>query len=111
MLSFRNRLLILLIGLVVGAQTVTLFTALPRTANIVQQNAEAQLLAGARSAQQLLDYRKDQLSVGVSLLADDYGLKRALGQGEPATVASMLANHAGRIRASLALALDPDGKL
>ncbi|MEY2855191.1 MAG: hypothetical protein RL030_2323, partial [Pseudomonadota bacterium] len=37
MLSFRNRLLILLTGLVVGAQTVTFVTALARTRATEQQ--------------------------------------------------------------------------
>ena len=50
MLSFRNRLLILLIGLVVGAQTVTLFTALARTASTEKSRADAQLTAGAQVA-------------------------------------------------------------
>ena len=44
MLSFRNRLLILLIGLVAGAQIVTLFTALARTAAEERRRADVQLM-------------------------------------------------------------------
>jgi EAL domain-containing protein (putative c-di-GMP-specific phosphodiesterase class I)/GGDEF domain-containing protein len=120
MRSFRNRLLILLIGLVVGAQTVTLFTALPRTRIIVRENADAQLVKGARFATDQFGVREQQLANGVSLMAldyglklalADYGLKQSLGQVERDTVASVLANHAKRVGASLALALDPHGKL
>jgi len=111
MLSFRNRLLILLIGLVVGAQTVTLLTALPRTRTIVLENAGSQLLGGAELVNQQLKSREELLAFGVDLLAKDYALKQALGRDEQATAASALANHAQRIRASLALALNQEGKL
>jgi len=53
MLTFRNRLLILLIGLVLGAQTVTFLTALARTKATERQRADAQLVAGAQIARKL----------------------------------------------------------
>jgi EAL domain-containing protein (putative c-di-GMP-specific phosphodiesterase class I)/GGDEF domain-containing protein len=111
MLSFRNRLLILLIGLVVGAQTVTLVTALVRTAATERQRANEQLVKGARIARRQLDSRDEQLAVAVSALTSDYGLKQAVAIGDRVTVASALANSAHRIGAELTLALDLDGKL
>src|SRR5262245_36131006 len=104
MLSFRSRLLILLIGLVVGAETVTLFTALARTEATERQRADAQLVSGAHVAQRLLEYRERQLANTVSVLSADYGLREAMATGDRPTVASALANHAARIGATLTLA-------
>jgi diguanylate cyclase (GGDEF)-like protein len=109
MLSFRNRLLILLIGLVVGAQTVTLFTALARTSATVRKQADEQLVAGVHVAQQLLEYRERQLANAVAVLASDFGLREAVASGDRPTVDSALANHAARIGADLTIAVDLDG--
>jgi diguanylate cyclase (GGDEF)-like protein len=111
MLSFRNRLLILLIGLVVGAQTVTLITALARTSSTVRAQADEQLVAGVHIVQQLLVYRERQLANAVTVLTADYGLREAVASGDRATVASALANHAARIGADLTVAVDLDGQL
>ena len=111
MLSFRNRLLILLIGLVVGAETVTLFTALARTSSTVREQADEQLVAGVHIAQQLLEYRERQLANAVAVLTADYGLREAVASGDRPTVASALANHAARIGADLTVAVDQDGQV
>lgn len=111
MLSFRNRLLILLIGLVVGAETVTLFTALARTSATVREQADEQLVAGVHVAQRLLEYRERQLANAVTVLSADYGLREAVASGDRPTVDSALANHAARIGADLTLAVDLDGQV
>ncbi len=77
MLSFRNRLLILLTGLVVGAQTVTFVTALARTRATEQERADAQLIAGAQVARRVIDYRERQLANAVSVLTADYRAARS----------------------------------
>jgi diguanylate cyclase (GGDEF)-like protein len=113
MLSFRNRLLILLIGLVVSAQTVTLFTALASTKATVRKDAGVQLVAGANSAQQQLENRARLLTMAAKALSYDYGLRDVVARGDRQTVASALASVATRagIRADLTLALRPDGTL
>ncbi len=111
MLSFRNRLLILLIGLVVSAETVTLFTALARTKANEQNRAREQLVAGAHIGQQLLAYREKQLANAVAVLSSDWAFRQAIGSGERATAASALANNATRIGADVSLALDLNGKV
>jgi diguanylate cyclase (GGDEF)-like protein len=111
MLSFRNRLLILLIGLVVGAQTVTLITALPRAKTTELDRAHRDLKKGVELAKQQLDYRDKLLATTASVLVKDYGLLQTVAENDKPTLASALGNHAGRIGADLALALDPDGKL
>jgi diguanylate cyclase (GGDEF)-like protein len=111
MLSFRNRLLILLTGLVVGAQTVTFVTALARARTTERERADAQLIAGAQIARRVIDYRERQLANAVSVLAADYGLREAVASGDTPTVASALGNHAARIGAQLTMAFDLDGRV
>jgi diguanylate cyclase len=115
MLSFRNRLLILLIGLVVGAETVTLFTALPQTASNERRRANEALELGAQNAMQQLKYRNELLANSVDVLVKDYGLfeaiDQAIGSQGDSTLASALGNHAARVKADLILALDLDGQL
>ena len=110
-LSFRNRLLILLIGLVVGTQIVTLFTALSRTEQTERHRADQQLEDGAKNAQLQLKSRERQLANAVAVLTADFGLKDAMALRDRPTLASTLANHGRRIEADLTLALDTDGNL
>jgi diguanylate cyclase (GGDEF)-like protein len=111
MLSFRNRLLILLTGLVVGAQTVTYVTALARTRATERERADAQLVAGAQIARRVVDYRERQLANAIGVLAADYGLREAVASGDRPTMASALGNHAARIGAELTAALDREGRV
>jgi diguanylate cyclase (GGDEF)-like protein len=109
MLTFRNRLLILLIGLVLGAQTVTFLTALARASATERQRADAQLEAGAQIARKLIDYRERQLANAVAVLVADYGLKEAVASADTATLSSALGNHATRVGADLTVAFNLEG--
>ncbi len=111
MTSFRNRILILLIGLVIGAQIVTLVTALARTSATEHTRAQQQIAAGTRVAEQLLRFRERQLRSAAEVLSSDFGLREAMASSDALTVASALGNLAGRIEAQLAFALDIDGHL
>lgn len=111
MLSFRNRLLILLLGLVAGAQIVTLFTALARTATEERKRADVQLVRGAQTAVQTLADRERLLATAVSVLVADFGLREAVAIGDAPTLASALDNHALRIGADVSFALDLDGEV
>lgn len=111
MLSFRNRLLILLTGLVVGAQVVTLVTALASTLSVERKRADDQLVEGASKAQYTLDMRERLLANAVTVLALDFGLREAVAINDAPTLASALENHARRIGADLTVAMDLDGRL
>jgi diguanylate cyclase (GGDEF)-like protein len=111
MLSFRNRLLILLIGLVAAAQTVTLFTALASTRSTELRRAETQLVDGAETARIQLQNRERMLANAVAVLTADYGLAEAVAYGESLAVESALSNHGMRIGATLTMALDLDGQV
>jgi hypothetical protein len=111
MRSFRNRLLVLIIGLVIAAQTVTLLAVLGRTQSAVRSRASEQLNAGAAVAKRFLDYRAMQLANAVGVLAADFGLREAVASGDKATILSAARNHARRIGADLLLVLDVEGKV
>ncbi|HEX4388688.1 MAG TPA: hypothetical protein VH109_08690, partial [Steroidobacteraceae bacterium] len=66
MRSFRKRLLVLLIGLVIVTQTVTLAAVLASTRRTVEARSAEQLRAGNALAEQLIRFRATQLASGVA---------------------------------------------
>lgn len=109
--SFRKRLLILLIGLVVVTQTVTLAAVLASTARTVRARAADQLLSGGSYARQLVRFRSEQLANAVSVLAADFGFREAVASGDHPTILSAAANSAQRVGADMVLLLDTQGRL
>lgn len=107
--SFRNRILILIIGLVVGTQIVTLVAVSARIGDDVRAQADDQLEAAGAVVGQLMAVRSAQLANAVSVLAADFGFREAVTSGDRATIVSAMDNQLGRIHADLALVLDPDG--
>jgi len=109
--SFRNRLLVLIIGLVIVTQTVTLAAVLLSTRRTVEARAAEQLRSGGTLAEDLIDFRADQLANGVALLAADFGFKEAVASGDTSTIKSAADNHARRIGADMVLVLDTHGQV
>jgi diguanylate cyclase (GGDEF)-like protein len=109
--SFRNRLLLLIIGLIAVTQTVTLVAVLESTKRNVEARAAEQLTAGTSYALQLVEFRASQLASGVAVLAADYGFREAVASHDPPTILSAAANHSQRIDADLLLLVDTRGKL
>ncbi len=109
--SFRNRLLVLIIGLVVVTQSVTLIAVLARVEQTVEGRAAGELGAGGAFAEQMIRFRASQLASGVSVLASDFGFREAMASGDGPTQLSAANNHLQRIRADLMLLLDKRGAL
>ena len=109
--SFRKRLLVLIIGLVIVTQTVTLAAVLASTAHNVEARAAEQLRSGGSFVQQLIRFRAGQLANGVAVLAADFGFREAVASGDVPTILSAAKNNAQRIGADIVLLLDPQGKL
>ncbi|HEY1874925.1 MAG TPA: EAL domain-containing protein [Steroidobacteraceae bacterium] len=107
--SFRNRLLVLIIGLVIVTQTVTLAAVLLSTQRTVEARAAEQLRAGGTLAEHLIGFRAGQLANGVALLATDFGFREAVASGHAPTILSAARNHAQRIGADMVLVLDTHG--
>ena len=109
--SFRKRLLVLIIGLVVVTQTVTLAAVLASTAHTVRTRAAEQLRSAGSFATQLIQFRAGQLANGVGVLAADFGFREAVASGDGPTIISAATNNAGRIGADLVLVVDTRGKV
>ncbi len=107
--SFRKRLLVLIIGLVIVTQTVTLAAVLASTRRTVEARSWEQLRAGAALAEQLVRFRAGQLTNGVAVLAADFGFREAVASGHVPTILSAAHNNAQRIGADLVLVLDTHG--
>jgi diguanylate cyclase (GGDEF)-like protein len=107
--SFRNRLLVVIIGLVCVTQTVTLIAVLARTEHSVAERASGQLVAGSAFVQQLVQFRASQLASGVSVLAADFGFREAVASGDGPTMLSAAQNDVQRIGADLMVLLDDHG--
>lgn len=111
MRSFRKRLLVLIIGLVIVTQTVTLAAVLASTRRTVEARSWEQLRSGASLAEQLMRFRAGQLASGVGVLAADFGFREAVASGHVPTILSAAQNNAQRIGADLVLVLDTRGRV
>lgn len=111
MRSFRKRLLVLIIGLVVVTQTVTLAAVLANTAHSVVDRAADELRSGGSFAGQLIRFRANQLANGVGVLAADFGFREAVASGDVPTIISAATNNARRIGADIVLLTDIHGKV
>jgi diguanylate cyclase (GGDEF)-like protein len=107
--SFRNRLLVVIIGLVCVTQTVTLIAVLARTEHSVVERAAKQLVAGSVFVEQLVRFRAAQLASGVSVLAADFGFREAVASGDGPTMLSAAQNDVQRIGADLMVLIDNHG--
>ena len=109
--SFRKRLLVLIIGLVIVTQTVTLAAVLASTRSTVEARAAEQLRSGGTLAEQLIRFRAAQLANGVAVLAADFGFREAVASGHTPTILSAARNNAQRIGADMVLLLDTHGRV
>jgi diguanylate cyclase (GGDEF)-like protein len=109
--SFRKRLLVLIIGLVIVTQTVTLAAVLASTRGTVEERAKEQLGSGSSLALQLMRYRAGELSNGVAVTAADFGFREAVASGEPLTILSAARNNSRRVGADMVMVLDTRGNV
>src|SRR6202451_966878 len=107
--SFRNRLLVVIIGCVCVTQTVTLIAVLARTEHSVVERASRQLVAGTAFVQQLVQCRDSEWASGVSVLAADFGFREAVASGDGPTMLSAAQNDVQRIGADLMVLIDNHG--
>src|SRR6516164_2556648 len=109
--SFRKRLLVLIIGLVIVTQTVTLAAVLLSTRRAVEARAAEQMRYGGTLAEHLIDFRAGQLANAVAVLAGDFGFREAVASGHTPTILSAAGNNAQRIGADMVLLLDTRGRV
>ncbi|MDO3388090.1 EAL domain-containing protein [Gilvimarinus sp. SDUM040013] len=106
--SYRAKLLLVLLGLVVLLQASSYVATRIVIRDAVLQDAYRKLEQGSQLFSQLMQTRAQQLSQSVSVLTDDFGFKEAVATADRATIRSALINHSARVQADIALVLDND---
>src|SRR5256714_13365961 len=96
--SFRKRLLVLIIGLGVVTQTVTLAAVLASTRRTVEARAAEQLRSGGSLAEQLIGFRAGQLANGVAALGAGFGFWEGVATADAPTILSAARHHRPRNR-------------
>ena len=107
--SFRIRLLLTMLVLLLTLQGATSLVVLERTRAEGERGALASLEAGVRIFERLLADREKRLLSNVGILVRDFGLRRAVATGDRPTVESALENHGRRVGASVAVLIGTDG--
>src|SRR4030095_5577864 len=104
--SFRHKVLLLAIAIVLASQILTVFPVLDAIRRDVDERAERTVrLAGLLFGEQMSN-RAEQLLTTVTVLVSDYGFKQAYAGGDHPTIRSALINHAARVHATVAVLLD-----
>lgn len=109
--SLRSRLVVSLLSLL----TILALASGLATLNTMKKDSEQQVQQVLKVATnvflQALDTRASQLTSSVSILASDFGFRRAVATAEQETILSVLENHGSRVNADLVLLLSPAGDL
>ena len=109
--SLRSRLVISLVSLLTILALASGFATLNTMKKDSEQQARQVLRVAANVFLQALDNRASQLTNSVSILASDFGFRRAVATAEQETILSVLENHGSRVHADLVLLLSPGGDL
>jgi diguanylate cyclase (GGDEF)-like protein len=110
-LSFRSKILALLVLLIAATQLSTYAVVQLATDASVRAQLAHDLDVGERVWGRFHQARSRQLLDSLSVLAADFGFKEAVASADAATLESALANHAARMGAHAALLASPDGRL
>jgi len=110
-LSFRNRLLLTFTGLIFLALMISSLAVFQATNVNIKKTALENLEVDRRVFERLLESEQENLTARASVLANDFGFKRAIATNEQNTIISVLENHGSRINADLLLLLSPAGDI
>jgi diguanylate cyclase (GGDEF)-like protein len=109
--SFKNRLLILIVALMVLTEGVTIVLALVYLNRGVRTQLAQQLTATRTMLDRMLEDRARQLRAATDVLVADFAFREAATSGDRATILSALGNHARRIDAEVATLYQNDGTI
>src|SRR5690606_5796819 len=109
--SFRNKLMLLIVGLLAVTLASSLLAVMRASTNAVEDIVRAELAVVERVFRSLLQDDREQLRNRAELLAGDFAFKRAIATGEEATMLSALANHGERINADFVIMLSRQGEV
>src|SRR3954453_23136907 len=109
--SFRRKVLFLAVALVMAMQLVTLFPVLNAIRTDGDDRTEQTVGLAGVLFDEYIHNRNEQLLTTVNALVSDFGFKQAVATRDHATIRSALLNQAGRVKATVAVLLDLDGRI
>ena len=107
--SLKSRIAFIFLTLILVIQiigSVAINTSIQKNA---RTSVNTNLEIGEKIFLNLLEQNGENLTQGAKILATDYGFRQAIGSNDSETILSALANHQGRIGASLAMYCSPAG--
>jgi len=110
-MTFRSRLLITMLSVVILAQIVTAAATLSAIRADIMASGQRNLDVGLSMLREVLDARGQRLRDTVDILTDDFGFKSAVATKDTSTLESVLINHGTRAEADMVLLADPNGRL
>ncbi|MES1195911.1 MAG: EAL domain-containing protein, partial [Steroidobacter sp.] len=111
MRSFRSRILVLVLALVIAPLVATIYALTRKADDAATSQATTELRAAATVARESLKFHGQQLSQAAQVLTADYAFKEAIAAGDHNTILSVLDNHGARLHADLLAAFDLDNQL
>ena len=111
MRSLQARILALFLLLMVVVQVGGFVLINTAGVDAARKTVGAEVVAGARVFDRLLEQDTERLVQGARLLTADYAFREAIATGDSETIASVLANHGKRIDATLMMLVGLDQRV
>lgn len=109
--SFRFRILVFLVGLLVLVQGAALLAVHLANRREARRHVDEALELTAAAFRRSLKARERVLVDKAGLLSSDFAFKKVAALGDPATILSALENHSARVGASVMMLLEPSGEV
>ncbi|MFC0339079.1 diguanylate cyclase/phosphodiesterase [Kushneria avicenniae] len=110
-MSFRRRLLLIMLAVLAVAQLGTALATLDTIRRDVLNKGSREIDVALDVTRQLLAERGHHLRDNVAVLASDFGFRAAVATEDTDTLASVLLNHGERAGADMVLLADPQGHI
>ena len=110
-MSFRNRLALFLIAMLVIVQALTAVFTYSTIRSSLVERARIQLATATTVLMKQLDVLGQRVGDDVEVLSLDYALRKAVAEHDPATALSALRNHGNRVGATRMMLVELDGKV
>src|ERR1700691_3373143 len=108
-MSFRNRLALLLLIILVSVQAATALFAYTYLRHTIVEQGKRELASATDAFMRQLNFLSDRVTDGVEVLALDYPLRAAIARHDEGTELSVLRNHGRRIGADRMMLVGLDG--
>jgi signal transduction histidine kinase len=110
-MSFRNRLALFLMAILVVVQVATAVFAYTYLRHTVVEQGERELASATDAFMRQLNFLSERVSDGVEVLALDYPLRAAIARHDEGTELSVLRNHGRRIGAARMMLVGLNGAI